>query len=104
MVYVGDAKGRVFSWTVTDQPGKVVADHWMKDEGMDSCVACSVKFSFSERRHHCRNCGQLFCSKFVLFLTNKLLFLFILPQFCTPKSNFQQSIPIYHLHSVHDLS
>ena len=67
---MGDAKGRVFSWTVTDQPGRVVADHWMKDEGMDGCVSCGVKFSFSERRHHCRNCGQLFCSKFVLFKTN----------------------------------
>ena len=62
-VYVGDGKGRVFSWSVTDQPGRVVADHWVKDDGGDSCVACSVKFSFSERRHHCRNCGQLFCSK-----------------------------------------
>ena len=62
-VYVGDAKGRVYSWSVTDQPGRVVADHWVKDEGGDGCVACGVKFSFSERRHHCRNCGQLFCSK-----------------------------------------
>ncbi|CAH1794598.1 unnamed protein product [Owenia fusiformis] len=62
-VYVGDVKGRVFSWSVSDQPGRTMADHWVKDEGGDSCLACSVKFSFSERRHHCRNCGQLFCSK-----------------------------------------
>ena len=62
-VYVGDAKGRVYSWCVTDQPGRAVADHWIKDDGGDACVHCDVKFSFSERRHHCRNCGQLFCSK-----------------------------------------
>ena len=64
-VYVGDAKGRVYSWSVTDQPGRVVADHWVKDEGGDNCQGCNVKFSFSERRHHCRNCGQLFCSRYV---------------------------------------
>ena len=67
-MYVGDAKGRVYSWSVTDQPGRVIADHWVKDEGTDSCVACNVKFSFSERRHHCRNCGQLFCSRYIHIL------------------------------------
>lgn len=62
-VYVGDARGRVFSWSVCDQPGRGVADHWLKDEGAESCTSCGVKFSIYERRHHCRNCGLLFCSK-----------------------------------------
>ncbi|KAH3872283.1 hypothetical protein DPMN_035498 [Dreissena polymorpha] len=62
-VYVGDARGRIFSWTVTDQPGRVVADHWLKDDGAETCLQCGVRFSFSERKHHCRNCGQVFCSK-----------------------------------------
>ncbi|ESN92294.1 hypothetical protein HELRODRAFT_194322 [Helobdella robusta] len=62
-LYVGDAKGHIYSWSVMDQPGRAVADHWVKDDGGDSCQECSVKFTFSERRHHCRNCGQLFCSK-----------------------------------------
>ncbi|XP_059488715.1 WD repeat and FYVE domain-containing protein 3 [Neocloeon triangulifer] len=60
-MYVGDARGRVFSWSMAEQPGR--ADHWLKDEGAESCVGCGVKFSLYERRHHCRNCGQLFCSK-----------------------------------------
>ncbi|XP_012287062.1 WD repeat and FYVE domain-containing protein 3 isoform X1 [Orussus abietinus] len=62
-VYVGDARGRVFSWSVCEQPGRTVADHWLKDEGADSCVGCGVRFNLYERRHHCRNCGQVFCSK-----------------------------------------
>uniref|UniRef100_A0A8D0WFJ6 WD repeat and FYVE domain-containing protein 3 n=1 Tax=Sus scrofa TaxID=9823 RepID=A0A8D0WFJ6_PIG len=62
-ILVGDSRGRVFSWSVSDQPGRSAADHWVKDEGGDSCSGCSVRFSLTERRHHCRNCGQLFCQK-----------------------------------------
>lgn len=62
-VYVGDTRGRVFSWSVCEQPGRTVADHWLKDEGADSCAGCGVRFNLYERRHHCRNCGQVFCSK-----------------------------------------
>ncbi|XP_073985786.1 WD repeat and FYVE domain containing 3 bchs [Rhodnius prolixus] len=61
IVYVGDARGRVFSWSVAEQPGR--ADHWLKDDGAEVCTACHVRFSIYERRHHCRNCGLLFCSK-----------------------------------------
>ncbi|CAG7725994.1 unnamed protein product [Allacma fusca] len=60
-VYVGDARGRVFSWSVNES-GKC-ADHWVRDEVSDSCAACQTKFTLTERKHHCRNCGQLFCSK-----------------------------------------
>ncbi|XP_040570676.1 WD repeat and FYVE domain-containing protein 3 isoform X2 [Lepeophtheirus salmonis] len=62
IVYVGDEKGRVFSWTVSSRPGKEMVDHWWKDEGVESCVDCGVKFTIYERRHHCRNCGKVFCS------------------------------------------
>eukprot|EP00094_Tigriopus_californicus_P005213 TCALIF_05026-PB protein Name:"Similar to WDFY3 WD repeat and FYVE domain-containing protein 3 (Homo sapiens)" AED:0.04 eAED:0.04 QI:7/0.93/0.68/1/1/1/16/134/3650 len=61
-IYVGDDKGRVFSWSVSSKPGKGMVDHWCKDEGSESCVGCGVKFTIYERRHHCRACGKLFCS------------------------------------------
>ncbi|KAB0793199.1 hypothetical protein PPYR_12819 [Photinus pyralis] len=62
IVYVGDARGRVFSWSVCEIPGRA-ADHWLKDEGADYCAACTIRFTIYERKHHCRNCGQVFCSK-----------------------------------------
>ena len=62
-VLVGDSRGRVFSWSVVEQPGRGLADHWQRDDGSDSCTACNVRFSMYERKHHCRNCGHLYCSR-----------------------------------------
>lgn len=53
-VFVGDARGRIFSWIVSDNPGRTNADHWIKDETVGACKDCSIRFSFAERRHHCR--------------------------------------------------
>ena len=38
-------------------------EHWQRDEKVLSCANCKVAFSFTIRRHHCRNCGAIFCSK-----------------------------------------
>eukprot|EP00117_Sycon_ciliatum_P021330 scpid96495/ scgid18729/ WD repeat and FYVE domain-containing protein 3; Autophagy-linked FYVE protein len=59
---VGDYRGRIYSWSVPEAHGKV-ADHWVPDDVADFCSACQVKFSLTERRHHCRNCGKVFCGK-----------------------------------------
>ena len=61
-VYVGDERGRVFSWTVASKAGKGMVDHWWRDEGVGSCLDCGIKFTIYERRHHCRSCGRVFCS------------------------------------------
>jgi hypothetical protein len=62
-VLVGDASGRIYSWSVTDVTGRSVADHWLRDDTVEMCTKCRVKFSLTERRHHCRNFGHVFCSR-----------------------------------------
>ncbi|XP_065570926.1 1-phosphatidylinositol 3-phosphate 5-kinase-like [Artemia franciscana] len=37
--------------------------HWLPDEMALQCYECSKKFSTFLRRHHCRICGLIFCSK-----------------------------------------
>ncbi|KJE91537.1 hypothetical protein CAOG_02665 [Capsaspora owczarzaki ATCC 30864] len=35
---------------------------WRADTTCNACMACNEGFSFFVRRHHCRRCGDLFCS------------------------------------------
>ncbi|XP_055628535.1 putative 1-phosphatidylinositol 3-phosphate 5-kinase isoform X2 [Toxorhynchites rutilus septentrionalis] len=36
---------------------------WMPDSTSIECYECSVKFTTFRRKHHCRLCGQIFCTK-----------------------------------------
>ncbi|MCP3945099.1 MAG: hypothetical protein GY710_26975 [Desulfobacteraceae bacterium] len=38
---------------------------WQPDSAFNSCQAkdCRTKFTFTTRRHHCRQCGRIICSK-----------------------------------------
>ncbi|EWC44660.1 hypothetical protein DRE_06556 [Drechslerella stenobrocha 248] len=38
-------------------------DFWMKDEKCKECFICQKPFTTFRRKHHCRTCGQIFCSK-----------------------------------------
>ncbi|ESN93888.1 hypothetical protein HELRODRAFT_145029, partial [Helobdella robusta] len=35
---------------------------WLPDDSSSQCMSCKVLFTFVRRRHHCRNCGKIFCS------------------------------------------
>ncbi|XP_075389494.1 RUN and FYVE domain-containing protein 2 isoform X2 [Tenrec ecaudatus] len=35
---------------------------WLKDEEATHCKLCEKEFSLSKRKHHCRNCGEIFCN------------------------------------------
>lgn len=36
--------------------------YWQKDEEVSHCNLCRAEFTISFRRHHCRNCGRIFCA------------------------------------------
>ncbi|KAI8888966.1 hypothetical protein K501DRAFT_209400 [Backusella circina FSU 941] len=46
---------------VTESPTR---DHWKPDSDSTKCgfPSCQTHFGLFERRHHCRRCGDIFCS------------------------------------------
>ncbi|KAM3612213.1 uncharacterized protein V6R79_004763 [Siganus canaliculatus] len=35
---------------------------WLKDDEATHCKQCTKEFSISRRKHHCRNCGDIYCN------------------------------------------
>jgi len=35
---------------------------WIADNTVNQCTWCQVAFGFATRKHHCRACGEIFCS------------------------------------------
>ncbi|XP_035900348.1 RUN and FYVE domain-containing protein 2 isoform X4 [Anopheles stephensi] len=35
---------------------------WTPDKVVSKCTGCEKEFSMTRRKHHCRNCGKIFCS------------------------------------------
>ncbi|XP_042893232.1 lateral signaling target protein 2 homolog isoform X2 [Penaeus japonicus] len=36
---------------------------WVPDQQAPRCMACGAAFTMVRRRHHCRNCGKVFCAQ-----------------------------------------
>lgn len=45
------------------QGGQQQPPPWVPDADATVCAACSTAFTFVRRRHHCRNCGNIFCAR-----------------------------------------
>ncbi|KAF6035125.1 hypothetical protein EB796_006566 [Bugula neritina] len=37
--------------------------HWADDDLVTECKSCEKSFNLSRRKHHCRNCGDIFCNE-----------------------------------------
>lgn len=56
--------GQQLSWSklqVDSMKEISVTGAWEKDSTAIDCKICKKEFSLSRRKHHCRNCGSIFC-------------------------------------------
>ncbi|XAR73748.1 hypothetical protein NMG60_11007820 [Bertholletia excelsa] len=58
-----DKKKGIGDWMNLMKPRYEEKDHWVPDEAVTKCTACGTDFGAFVRRHHCRNCGDIFCDK-----------------------------------------
>ncbi|OCT87676.1 lateral signaling target protein 2 homolog isoform X2 [Xenopus laevis] len=42
---------------------KSVPPEWLPDNASSHCMSCYASFTLLRRRHHCRSCGKIFCSR-----------------------------------------
>ncbi|XP_050505973.1 lateral signaling target protein 2 homolog isoform X1 [Diabrotica virgifera virgifera] len=47
----------------TDAPDYSRPPIWIPDVEAPKCMSCRVNFTVVKRRHHCRNCGKVFCAR-----------------------------------------
>ncbi|PWA86553.1 zinc finger, FYVE/PHD-type, Zinc finger, RING/FYVE/PHD-type [Artemisia annua] len=60
---VAEKKKGFPDWINLRKPVNEEKDHWVPDEASTKCTSCSSYFGAFLRRHHCRNCGDIFCDK-----------------------------------------
>lgn len=41
---------------------KQTSRKWLDDSEAINCHACDKPFTLTNRKHHCRQCGQIFCA------------------------------------------
>ncbi|ONI32342.1 hypothetical protein PRUPE_1G362200 [Prunus persica] len=58
-----ERKKGLTDWMNIIKPGNEEKDHWVPDEAVTKCTACGTDFGAFIRKHHCRNCGDIFCDK-----------------------------------------
>ncbi|CAH9088337.1 unnamed protein product [Cuscuta epithymum] len=60
---LAEKKKGLADWMRLVKPPNEEKDHWVPDESVTKCTNCRTDFNAFVRRHHCRNCGDIFCDK-----------------------------------------
>jgi WD40 repeat protein len=55
-MWSGDAIGDIKEWRFQENE-----KHWRPDAEVLECLKCTAKFGTFLRKHHCRDCGEVFC-------------------------------------------
>ncbi|GAV29678.1 hypothetical protein PMKS-003180 [Pichia membranifaciens] len=71
--------------------------HWKPNSSTSSCEKCHDNFNVIKRKHHCRHCGKIFCSKCLQHYSN----LNLLAHFERPDDSL---IPSIHNHVINSLA
>ncbi|KAF6163804.1 hypothetical protein GIB67_016144 [Kingdonia uniflora] len=58
-----EKKKSITDWVNIIKPANEEKDHWVPDEAVAKCTSCGSDFGAFLRKHHCRNCGDIFCDK-----------------------------------------
>ncbi|XP_033746895.1 RUN and FYVE domain-containing protein 2-like isoform X1 [Pecten maximus] len=59
--HLSESKLKVEDMREASQVTKEAA--WMSDKDASQCSNCNKEFSIARRKHHCRNCGEIFCNE-----------------------------------------
>lgn len=51
--------------------GGLGKEYWIDDSSATKCFLCEKNFTTFRRKHHCRVCGQIFCSNCTLFISGE---------------------------------
>ena len=55
------------------------APSWIPDSWAKECFCCNSTFNLSKRKHHCRNCGNIFCKKCLAKKSSIVKFAYLKP-------------------------